>query len=141
MILPLDADVTREEGGGKGANLARLVRAGFLVPSGFIVTTGAYRDFVSANDLQAWILETARTTRPGDPASFEAASTAIRARFEAAPMATELAEAVRAAYAAGGRPPVAVRSSATTEDLPELSFAGQQDTILNVVGDDPLLRA
>jgi phosphohistidine swiveling domain-containing protein len=141
MILPLTGEVSLEAGGGKAANLARLARAGFAVPSGFVMTTRAYRDFVSANDLEDWILETARAPRSEEPASLDAASMAIRTRFASAAMPPEVVDTVRAAYAALGCPPVAVRSSATTEDLPDLSFAGQQDTMLNVIGDAALMRA
>lgn len=141
MILALDVEISLEVGGGKGANLSRLARAGFSVPPGFIITTQAYRESVSANHLGDWVLETARGARLEDTASLERASTAIRARFASAPMAPRLVDAIRSAYAALGRPPVAVRSSATTEDLPDLSFAGQQDTMLNVVGDAALMEA
>ncbi len=141
MILPLDAEISLEVGGGKAANLARLVRAGFSVPPGFVVTTPAYRQVVSANGFGDWLLTSARSARIEEPASLEAASAAIHARFASAMLAPELVDGIRAAYAALGGAPVAVRSSATTEDLPDLSFAGQQDTLLNVVGDDALMCA
>ena len=99
------ADVGRDDletAGGKGANLGELIRAGFPVPPGFVVTTEAYRAGAITDALRA-----------------------------------ELA----AAYAELGRPPVAVRSSATAEDLAEASFAGQQDTYLNVRGEDALVEA
>lgn len=101
--------------GGKGANLGELIRAGFPVPPGFVVTTAAY-----------------------DRA---AAAGANRESLLRAPIPDDLAEAVRAAYRALGAPAVAVRSSATAEDLPEAAFAGQQDTFLNVVGEPELLEA
>ena len=141
MILPLLSETSLEVGGGKGANLARLARAGFCVPPGFIITTQVYRDYVSANRMEEWIIDTARAAPSEDATALDATSAAIRARFAAATMSPPLVEAIRDAYAALGRPPVAVRSSATTEDLPDLSFAGQQDTILNVIGDAALLRA
>lgn len=141
MILPLESETSLEASGGKGANLARLARAGFRVPPGFIVTTQAYRDYVSGNQMEGWILETARAARIEDSTVLDGASAAIRARFASATVRPDVADAIRAAYAALGQPPVAVRSSATTEDLPDLSFAGQQDTMLNVVGDAALLGA
>ncbi|MBI1876613.1 MAG: hypothetical protein HYS05_22350 [Acidobacteria bacterium] len=141
MILPLDSEVSLEAGGGKGANLARLVRAGFCVPPGFIVTTQAYCDYVSGNQMEDWILETARVALIEDSTAIDTTSAAIRARFASATLRPEVADAIRAAYGALDRLPVAVRSSATTEDLPDLSFAGQQDTMLNVIGDAALLRA
>jgi pyruvate,water dikinase len=142
VILPLDAaEATLPVVGGKGANLARLARAGFPVPGGFLVTTDAYHEYVAANDLAAPILAAAATARPEDPASLEAASATIRARFQAGTIPPELAAALVAAYRALGAPPVAVRSSATAEDLPDMSFAGQQDTYLNIVGDAAVLDA
>ncbi len=141
MILPLASETSLEASGGKGASLARLARAGFSVPPGFIVTTPAYRDCVSGNRMGTWILDTARAARIEDTTALEATSAAIRARFASATVRPEVADAIRDAYAALGRPPVAVRSSATTEDLPDLSFAGQQDTMLNVMGEAALLHA
>jgi rifampicin phosphotransferase len=142
MIVSLrSGEVPLALGGGKGASLARLVRAGFPTPGGFLITTHAYRQYVASNNLEDWILQTARSAPPDDPAALEHVSGAIRARFAAGLMPTELAEAIRSAYASMGGAAVAIRSSATTEDLPELSFAGQQDTFLNVVGAEALLDA
>jgi len=83
VILPFDTDnATLDNAGGKGLNLAKLARAGFPVPPGFIITTQAYRTFIEANDLQARILELAGDTRPDDPTSLENASQAIRHLFQ-----------------------------------------------------------
>jgi pyruvate,water dikinase len=120
-VLPLDdaaADLATV--GGKGASLARLVRAGLPVPGGFHVTTEAYRTFVSA--FRAEI-------DPGDP---ERTAALFAGHEIPAPLAEEITRAYRAL---GDDVPVAVRSSATAEDLPGMSFAGQQDTFLNVRGD------
>ncbi len=142
FLLPLDSpDATLADAGGKGLNLAKLARAGFPVPEGFIVATAAYRAFVAANHLAEWLGATVGAAHVDDPAALEATSQAIRARFAAGVLPAELADAVVAAYDALGRPPVAVRSSATAEDLPDMSFAGQQDTFLNVVGEEALLSA
>src|SRR5262245_29677137 len=142
MILTLQAgNVSLALAGGKGANLARLLGAGFSVPGGFIITTRAYHAYVAANNLENWIVEGARSARPDDPATLDEASRAIRARFDAGVMPPMLADAIGHAYAFIGCPPIAVRSSATTEDLPEASFAGQQETFLNVTGNEALLRA
>jgi phosphohistidine swiveling domain-containing protein len=129
--------------GGKGANLGALIAAGFPVPPGFCLTTGAYRAFVSANGLQPAILRLAEGARVADGASLDSASAQIRALFAASRLPAELAAEIEAAYAALGRPPaaVAVRSSATAEDLPDMSFAGQHDTYLNIVGVPALLEA
>ncbi|MET0693039.1 MAG: PEP/pyruvate-binding domain-containing protein [Propionibacteriaceae bacterium] len=123
-----------ELAGGKGANLGELMQAGLPVPDGFIVTTPAYRAFVEHNDLQSRIVELAA----GPPTE---ASAAIQALFQSGVVDDELRTEVTAAYADLGEPPVAVRSSATAEDLAGASFAGQQDTYLNVSGPDALLDA
>jgi pyruvate,water dikinase len=141
IIVPLNANVPFTLGGGKGANLSRLVAAGFLVPSGFIITTRAYQWYVEANRLGDWIVETVRSARSDDVAALDRASAEIRARFEAATMPPELADAIRGGYGKMSSPQVAVRSSATTEDLPEASFAGQQDTFLNVATDSEVVKA
>jgi len=98
---------------------------------------------VAANDLARFILETANAAPAGDPVALEAASEAIRTRFALGQIPSGLSGALRATYGALeiSSIAVAVRSSATAEDLPELSFAGQQDTFLNVVGEEALLRA
>jgi rifampicin phosphotransferase len=141
ILLSLDDDrASPALAGGKGANLVRLTRAGFPVPPGFILTTAAYDRF-TADGLRAWIADATRGLQPDAPAALEAASAAIRARFRTQAVPGALIEALVAAYAAMGRPPVAVRSSATAEDLPDLSFAGQQDTLLHVMGDETLCAA
>ncbi len=117
--------------GGKGASLATLTRAGLPVPPGFHVTTAAYRRFVAHHDLQDRIVAAAGT---GD-------ADAIAALFADHEVPDELATPIRAAYTALGAPAVAVRSSATAEDLPGASFAGQQDTFLDVRGADAVVDA
>lgn len=109
--------------GGKGANLGELASAGFPVPDGFVLTTAAYALAARAALVDA-----------RDPAG-----AAERLRTSAVPEA--IAAEAREAYAALGGGAVAVRSSATAEDLPGASFAGQQDTYLDVSGDDGLLDA
>lgn len=140
--LPLDDPTAAlEKVGGKGANLARLARAGFPVPGGFLVTTSAYEEFVRANDLGSAIERSLAQIETADPGELERASGAIRARFTAGEIPAELGNALRKAYTAVDGSPVAVRSSATAEDLPNLSFAGQQDTFLNVIGERAVLEA
>src|SRR5205085_12564657 len=127
---------TLDNVGGKGASLARLANAGLPVPGGFDVTTEAYRRFVVTNRLQPAILEAVEPVSLSEPSTLEAASRTIADLFARAPMPTEIADAIGRACAAlpGQEPPVAVRSSATAEDLPDLSFAGQQETFLNIHG-------
>ncbi|MBV9921081.1 MAG: hypothetical protein JOY78_09570, partial [Pseudonocardia sp.] len=115
--------------GGKGANLGELTRAGLPVPPGFVLTTAAYRAFV--RDVQGEVLELA--------AASDAA--AIRALLTSRPLPDDVAREVIEAWSALGEVPVAVRSSATAEDLDGASFAGQQDTYLNVRGAAALLDA
>ncbi|MCC6495058.1 MAG: phosphoenolpyruvate synthase [Propionibacteriaceae bacterium] len=126
--------------GGKGANLGELVRAGFAVPDGFVITTGAYTDFVNRNGLDDRIRAAAAEVAAA-PAG-EPSTAGIGDLFATAELPAELADEITAAYRQlGDSVPVAVRSSATAEDLAEASFAGQQDTYLNVVGPEALLAA
>src|SRR6266487_2215230 len=144
FILPLDdVSATLEQVGGKGASLARMAAAGLPVPSGFHITTAAYQRFVAANALQGAILAAVSAASPDDPARLENASASIRALFAHGTVPEEIAGAVRQAYAELGEGdlPVAVRSSATAEDLPDMSFAGQQETYLNMRGETMLLDA
>jgi hypothetical protein len=132
FVLPLTA-VGRDDltvAGGKGANLGELIRAGFPVPDGAVVTTDAY----------AAVVEHAGLAPAGTTAA-EDGGGALRAAFAAVEIPADLRTAILDAYAQLGRGPVAVRSSATAEDLPGAAFAGQQDTYLNVVGPDALLDA
>ncbi|MBB2912085.1 pyruvate,water dikinase [Streptosporangium becharense] len=130
-VLPLaDEAADLALTGGKGASLARLARAGLPVPAGFHVTTDAYRDFVSRDGLHDLIMEAVAGSPP------DRAAAHIAALFADREMPPETAGEIRAAYARlGDDVPVAVRSSATAEDLPGMSFAGQQDTYLNVSDD------
>ena len=144
FILPLDdQNATLELVGGKGASLSRMANAGFPVPSGFHVTTEAYRLFVAENELQSHILKALEAVDISIPETLEIVSQTITKLFTNAPIPAEVANAVVQAYATlpGMSPAVAVRSSATAEDLPEASFAGQQDTYLNVNGADEVLDA
>jgi phosphohistidine swiveling domain-containing protein len=143
-VLPLaDGQATLETVGGKGASLARLVAGDLPVPDGFHVTTAAYRRFVTENNLQPGILAALEGVDLSQPATLEAASQTIRELFAAAQTPPRVASAIALAYAAlaGRDPVVAVRSSATAEDLPEASFAGQQDTFLNMDGYGEVLEA
>jgi rifampicin phosphotransferase len=115
--------------GGKGANLGELIRAGLPVPDGFVITTAGYAAAVRPLDLR--IVD---RLAAGDSAS-------IRADIEALSMPTDLRADITDAYATLGAGPVAVRSSATAEDLPGAAFAGQQDTYLNVTGEPELINA
>ncbi|MFJ4775651.1 PEP/pyruvate-binding domain-containing protein [Streptomyces sp. NPDC088762] len=144
FVLSLDAvAATLETAGGKGAALSELVRAGLPVPGGFHVTTAAYQEFVTSTGVADRIRAelTAASGPDGDPAT--GAGARIRAFFEEVPLPSALEQAIAKAYAelGDGARTVAVRSSATAEDLPDLSFAGQQDTYLNITGESALLAA
>ncbi len=141
-LLLLDSpDATLATVGGKGNNLALLAQAHFPVPGGFMLTTRAYNAFVDQNDLRGWIASQIRATSTDLPDALEETSQRIRDRFSQTEMPAVVAAEVRRAYADLGAPAVAVRSSATAEDLPDMSFAGQQDTYLNVLGEQALLEA
>jgi pyruvate,water dikinase len=136
-----DPLATLETAGGKGASLARMRAAGLPVPGGFHVTTAAYRRFVDDNAIQPGILAALAGVDLANPDAQEAAATAIRGLFDRAAIPAEVAATVAGAYAGLDGAAVAVRSSATAEDLPEASFAGQQETFLNIRGEDALLEA
>ncbi len=127
--------------GGKAAGLNGMIKAGIPVPPGFIVTTEAYKQFILETGIAGYIkyvLEEVIVS--GKPSEYEKASELIRSKFARTPMphriASEIVEAYRrlAELSNVEEPLVAVRSSATVEDLPDASFAGQQETYLNVRG-------
>ncbi len=145
LVLPfhwIDASMLSQVGG-KAANLGELTCAGLAVPPGFCITTEAYTRAVSGAVLEP-ILDQLATVQANDRAQLEICAAAARSKLLAIPMPTDIVEAVTRAYRnlASGEPiPVAVRSSATAEDLPFASFAGQQDTYLNIVGIKAVLDA
>ncbi len=144
FIIPLsDSQADLETVGGKGMSLAKLVRAGLPVPDGFHVSTEAYRYFVDQNGLQAGIETALEKWDTSHLQGLDAASQEIAALFSAAPIPDEIAGAIISAYTAlsGDNLSVAVRSSATAEDLPDASFAGQQETYLNITGSQAVLEA
>ncbi len=141
-ILPLASEqASLALVGGKGMNLARLARAGFPVPPGFLLTTRAYHDFMADNQLIQPILTMVERVDPADLQALEEVSRHIRALFAAGVLRPELKEQILAAYERLDGAEVAVRSSATAEDLPDMSFAGQQDTYLNIVGSEQVCQA
>ncbi|GAA3114808.1 phosphoenolpyruvate synthase [Planomonospora alba] len=123
--------------GGKAANLGVLTAAGFPVPPGVCLTTEAYRRVTERSGALEAVLDALEAASPTDTGSLAALAATARAAVLGAPVPDDVAEAVRRS----ARGPVAVRSSATAEDLPGASFAGQQDTYLNVVGPEAVLDA
>lgn len=127
--------------GGKGANLGELTRAGIPVPPGFVVTADTYFHFITQNGLEPIIKKELFNLDVHDSRQLNERAVAIRKHIMDAPMPAHIADEIAEAYRELGEGPVAVRSSATAEDLPEASFAGQQSTFLNVVGADNVVRA
>jgi phosphoenolpyruvate synthase/pyruvate phosphate dikinase len=144
FVLPLsDPGADLDTVGGKGMSLAKLANAGLPVPGGFHVTTEAYREFVTANKLQSGINDALQLVDVSQPSTLETVSETIGRLFVQAEIPGDLAAAIVNAYAdlPGSNPAVAVRSSATAEDLPDASFAGQQETYLNITGAEQVLEA
>ncbi len=127
--------------GGKGANIGELMHAGLLVPPGFVLLTSAYHLFIESNKIQREIEQLTSQITLTDPSSIELASIAIRTLFDKSIVPGEIISALRAAYADMRGSALAVRSSATAEDLPQASFAGQQETYLNIQIEEALLAA
>ncbi len=126
--------------GGKGANLGELVKAGMPVPPGFVVTVRAYYQFLEHTGLKDRIMEILSRCNVDDSDDLNRASREIRELISGVEVPEELSKEIMSSYrklcevCGESEVPVAVRSSATAEDLPDASFAGQQETFLNVRG-------
>ena len=127
--------------GGKGANLGEMTNANIPVPPGFIVTADAYFDFLEKSKLMDKIRRLLQPLDPGNSKQLQQIATQVKQLILDAAMPAELAKEIQQAYIEMGRGLVAVRSSATAEDLPEASFAGQQRTFLNVQGGKEVVAA
>ncbi|MCB8944405.1 MAG: phosphoenolpyruvate synthase [Ardenticatenaceae bacterium] len=126
--------------GGKGANLGEMTQAGFPIPPGFCITTAAFQQFIAAYPQAEAMYGELEKLGTDDVATVRRVGEKIRAALTAVPIPPHIAEAIRTAWEdAGPAHSYAVRSSATAEDLPDASFAGQQDTYLNVRGPEALL--
>jgi pyruvate,water dikinase len=125
--------------GGKGASLGELAGAGLPVPPAFVVTAGTYRRFIEAAGIDEALFE-AVDVDPEDSTALAEAESRAKELILGTEFPEELREEVLAAYDELGHEFVAVRSSATAEDLPDASFAGQQETYLNVTAEDLLDR-
>lgn len=137
-------DVTKNDiplVGGKGANLGEMTRAGIPVPQGFIVTAAVYFHFLAEADIADRIAEILNTLDVHDSKKLQADAAEIQEIIRRSEMPPDIAEEIERAYVRMGRGLVAVRSSATAEDLPEASFAGQQATFLNIMGDKNVVNA
>lgn len=137
-------EIDRRDGaqvGGKGANLGEMVGAGFPVPDGFVVTAQAYYAFLDANELRTPIKKILEPLDVNDSARLQTAAKEVRQLILKAKMPADQATSILTAYQKLGKNcAVAVRSSATAEDLPDASFAGQQATYLNIAGDNDVLE-
>ena len=127
--------------GGKGANLGELTRAGFAVPAGFVVGAPAYDLFVTTGGLRDRIARRLADVDVDDPEALRRASDEVRAMVAAEPVPKSVSEDVRRAYAELAADAVSVRSSATAEDTEAASFAGMNETFLNVQGADAVVDA
>ena len=133
--------------GGKCAHLGEMIKHGIPVPPGFAVTFKAYEEFLEKSGLKNKIEEILREMKRGRPEEYERVSGHIRKLIEEMPMPKEVEDEIRSAYRELCRKfgdqddlAVAVRSSAAAEDLPDASFAGQQDTYLNVIGEEDVVE-
>ncbi len=133
--------------GGKAAGLGEMIRAGIPVPPGFVVTSNAYKQFIVETGIAGYIKHVLEEyLKSGRPEEYEKVSELIRTKFMRTPMPRKIREAIIEAYRELAKrtgiesPRVAVRSSATVEDLPEASFAGQQETYLNVIGEEEVVE-
>ena len=127
--------------GGKCASLGQMTQAGVAVPPGFAVTTDAYRTMLDDHEMAAEIARHLSGVDPNDLDQIDRAAQEIRIRIRGHKLSLDVETAIRTAYSSMGQDiPVAIRSSATAEDMPDASFAGQQDTYLWVSGIDQVLE-
>ena len=128
--------------GGKGANLGEMTHAGFPVPEGFCLTTLAFQEFMDSSPNAAHLYGLLDTLDTQDLERVRIVGQDIRQSLMEVPIPSRVVAAVKKSWQeAGIENAYAVRSSATAEDLPDASFAGQQDTYLNIIGEDALLDA
>jgi len=137
-------EVTKDDiplAGGKGANLGEMVHARIPVPPGFIVTADAYFKFLKTSKFTDEIRRYLEDLDVNDSKRLQEVSSLIKDRISSVPMPPDIVKEIKDAYRKLGQGLVAVRSSATAEDLPEASFAGQQRTFLNIQGEDEVVAA
>jgi pyruvate, water dikinase len=127
--------------GGKGANLARMAAAGLPVPRGFVVCAAAFQSFLERLDGHRFVHQLIDGLDVHDRAALDTVSTSLHELIVSSPLPDDLSAAIGQAYEALSRRAVAVRSSAISEDGAAASFAGQQETVLNVCGEEAIARA
>jgi pyruvate,water dikinase len=132
--------------GGKNASLGEMIRAGIRVPPGFAVTTDSYLNFITEAGIKDKVFKILSEVNPEDVTSLDGTSAEVQKLINEALIPSDIEKAIREEYCylcdkcGVERMPVAVRSSATAEDLPTASFAGQQDTYLWIEGTDEVIR-
>ena len=143
LVLDAEGPVALSLGGGKGQALSRLSLAGFSVPEGKILSTNAYNTFVDAHSIRKQILEASLPEVQSGKLVFNKAALRVRTLFDRQPLTDDLNTALASVYEelGGDQHPLAVRSSATLEDQPEQSFAGQHASYLNITGFEALTEA
>lgn len=133
--------------GGKNASLGEMIKAGIRVPPGFAVTTDSYKDFISETGIKDEIYRILFDLNPEDTSALNSAADEVQMLIKKTPISSGIQEAITADYAqlcdrcGVADLPVAVRSSATAEDLPTASFAGQQDTYLWIQGSPQVIES
>lgn len=127
--------------GGKGANLGELSQANIPVPPGFIVTADAYFDFIKTTKISEYIAQYLQNIDANDSSALHEVASLLKNKIANTSMPAYIVNEIKLAYLKLGNTLVAVRSSATAEDLPDASFAGQQRTFLNVKGEEDVIKA
>ncbi|CAM3184244.1 PEP/pyruvate-binding domain-containing protein [Stackebrandtia soli] len=141
LLLPLDSPAELSSVGGKAKSLGTLIRAGLPTPGGFVLTTAAYRRFVEETGIAERVAAILSDMDAADATDAARASARIRPLFDEATLPADIEAAIRRAVDDLGDIAVAVRSSATAEDLDEASFAGQMDSVLDVRGTAAVTKA
>lgn len=143
-IIAWFEEITKKDiglAGGKGANLGEMVQAKIPVPPGFVVTSTAYFEFLKETNLATDIRRLLKGLDPDDSKTLQKVSSSIKEKITSVSMPDHIVREINLAYQKLGSGLVAVRSSATAEDLPDASFAGQQRTYLNIDGEDSVVKA
>ncbi len=141
-IIDLDDEkASFMEVGGKGINLNKLINLGYNVPNGFLVSTFAYQEFVRINKLNPFIKKQLENLDFASISALEEISRSIRMKFEKCNLSDDLSNEISDKFNSLSGKSYAVRSSATAEDLPNLSFAGQHDSFLNIRDENQLIKS
>ncbi|SES26556.1 PEP/pyruvate-binding domain-containing protein [Salisediminibacterium halotolerans] len=135
------AETAIEEVGGKAKQLIRMTGADLPVPPGFVLTTSEYKQFLDSNGLSHWLEEKCRDLHEADTGEVERIASEIRTKILHGEFAEKMRERVLTAHEELGAEFVTARSSATSEDLPDMSFAGQHDSVLHLKTGEEVLNS